>query len=153
MSRAIVLDSGPLGYLCSVSNKKGRAFECKKWASDLLDHKCLFIVLEISDYEVRRELIRAELTESLLHLDSLKDVPGFQYLALNTTAMRKAAELWAFARQLGQPAASDKALDADVILAAQVLTFGDPEIVIATTNVEHLSRFTPAKEWRQITKS
>jgi hypothetical protein len=37
-----------------------------------------------------------------------------------------------------------------VILAAEALTFGSPDIVIATTNVGHLGRFVPAELWQNI---
>jgi hypothetical protein len=48
---------------------------------------------------------------------------------------RSAIGIWAQARQQGQPTAGDKALDADMILAAQAMTLGVPDVVIATTNV------------------
>jgi hypothetical protein len=56
------------------------------------------------------------------------------------------------ARNLGQPTADDKALDADVILAAQVATMdkGGDEAVVVTTNVGHLSRFVSAKLWSDV---
>ncbi|MEG4573384.1 hypothetical protein QUA56_11920 [Microcoleus sp. N3A4] len=50
------------------------------------------------------------------------------------------------------PTADPKELDRDVILAAQCLLVaeGGEEVVIATTNVGHLSRFVDAREWRDI---
>lgn len=73
-----------------------------------------------------------------------------ELLPVTTAAMRLAAELWARARQQGQPTAADNTIDCDVILAAQALTLGSPEIVIATTNIGHLSRFVPAELWQKI---
>ncbi len=66
--------------------------------------------------------------------------------------MLKAAELWATARKGGYPTAAPDALDGDVILAAQALLLKDEgnEVVIATTNVGHLSRFIDAREWQNI---
>jgi predicted nucleic acid-binding protein len=58
-----------------------------------------------------------------------------EYLPITTVAMRLAAELWAQARQQGQPTAGDNTIDADMILAAQALTLGTPDVVIATTNI------------------
>ena len=105
------------------------------------------LVPEIADYEVRRELLRANKSRGVAKLDALASSVG--YLPLTTAAVRKAAELWAEARQQGHPTASDQSLDADVLLAAQALTLGS-EVVIATTNVGHLSRFVAAEEWHTI---
>jgi hypothetical protein len=74
-----------------------------------------------------------------------------EYLPLTTAAMRQAAVFWAQARQQGQPTAGDKTLDGDMILAAQAATLGISDVVIATTNVGHLSRFVPAELWQNIT--
>jgi len=69
---------------------------------------------------------------------------------LTTAAMRRAAELWAWARNTGQQTAPDPALDGDVIVAAQALTLNTP-VVVATGNPAHLSRFVPAELWQNIT--
>jgi hypothetical protein len=37
-----------------------------------------------------------------------------------------------------------------MILAAQALTLGNPDVIIATTNVGHLGRFVPADLWQNI---
>jgi predicted nucleic acid-binding protein len=112
-------------------------------------------VPEIADYEVRRELLRAGKPKGLGRLDDLKQALG--YLPLTTETMLLAAQFWADARNQGQPTAPDLALDADVILAAQaaVLERGEDgaNVVVATTNVGHLSRFVSAKRWEQIRQS
>ena len=64
--------------------------------------------------------------------------------------MRRAAELWAQARNTGQPTAPDPAIDADVILAAQSLSLGTP-LIVATGNPAHLARFLRAELWSNIT--
>lgn len=61
--------------------------------------------------------------------------------------MLKAAELWAEVRKRGMPTADSKALDCDVILAAQALAVDG---LVATENVGHLSRLARAKSWRDI---
>jgi predicted nucleic acid-binding protein len=100
-------------------------------------------VPEIADYEVRRELLRADKTRGLARLDLLKNSLG--YLPLTTPIMLQAAELWAQARRSGIPTADPKALDCDVILAAQALAV---QGMVATENVGHLPRFVEAKHWR-----
>jgi predicted nucleic acid-binding protein len=64
--------------------------------------------------------------------------------------MRRAAEIWAAARQRGRPTAADAALDGDVILAGQATTRTRTGLIVATTNVRHLSRFVPAALWSEI---
>jgi hypothetical protein len=55
-------------------------------------------------------------------------------------------------RNKGLPTADDKALDADVILAAQALVSdaGRGEVIVATTNPNHLTRLVPAANWWEI---
>jgi len=93
-------------------------------------------------------LLRIRRKAAIARLDALAQVA--EYLPISTTAMRRAAELWALARQQGQPTAKDNTIDADMILAAQALTLGVPEVIVATTNVAHLSRFVPANDWQNI---
>ena len=84
-------------------------------------------------------------TRGLARLDLLKDT--LDYLPLTTEVMLKAAELWAQARNQGTPTADPKALDCDVILAAQALSENG---IVAAENVGHLSLFVEAKDWREI---
>jgi predicted nucleic acid-binding protein len=147
VSAIVFLDAGPLGML---SNPKHPApvVACRRWATALQAAGRRVVVPEITDYEVRRELLRANKPVGIALLDRLAQ--QLEYLPLSTNAMRKAAELWSLARQQGKPSAADHALDVDVILAAQALTFGSPPVVVATTNVGHLSRFVPAELWQNI---
>ena len=148
MSAVIFLDAGPLGLLSNPkSTQKTQA--CWQWLTALCVAGRRVIVPEITDYEIRRELVRLGLTGSVTQLDSLGK--QIEYLGLNTDAMRKAAELWAQARQHGQPTAGDKTIDCDVILAAQAMTLGVPDVLIATDNIGHLARFVPAELWQNIT--
>jgi len=150
MSVIVLLDAGPLGM---VTNPKATALtlECTAWLRSLLLKGIKVAVPEISDYEVRRELLRADKSAGLARLNGLCE--SLMYLPLNTETIRQAAEFWAEARQRGQPTARDAALDGDVILAAQaaVVMRGGDASVIATTNVKHLDQFVDAREWRDIT--
>lgn len=148
MSRVIVLDAAPLSLLCAPIKKGGESAACANWLAGLLTAGAKVVVPEISDYEVRRELIRANKLSSVGRLDAL--ATSLRYLPLTTAIMRKAAELWAAVRNAGKPTAPDPALDGDVILAAQTILLGVPAVV-ATTNVGHLARFVSAEEWKKIT--
>ncbi|MGH7202441.1 MAG: PIN domain-containing protein [Planctomycetaceae bacterium] len=150
MSRVVLLDAGPLGLVTN-PRRSARSIACVQWLQSLVSAGTRVIVPEIADYEIRRELLRANKTKGLAQLDALAD--SLEYLPLTTAAMRQAALFWAQARQRGQPTAGDKTIDADVILAAQAATLGVPNLVIATTNVGHLSRFVPAELWPNIAAS
>jgi len=148
VSRVVFLDSGPLGALCNV-RASPMSVACNRWLRALDDANVRVVIPEIADYEIRRELIRAVRRKNLARLDRLTF--QLEYLPLTTAAMRRAAEFWAQARQQGQPTAGDNTIDADMILAGQVIAAGERNYVIATTNPAHLSRFVVAELWSSIT--
>lgn len=146
----ILLDAGPLG-LISHPQPKGLAKRAHDWAMARIEAGDELRIPEITDYEVRRELIRAERPEGVARLDTLCGALGYQ--PLTTTVMRDAAALWAQARNAGRPSAVDAALDGDVILAAQaraLATEQGDDVIVATTNPKHLQRFVDARVWSTI---
>ncbi|MEG3934429.1 nucleic acid-binding protein [Microcoleus sp. T2B6] len=150
MSRVIILDSGPLGMVTNPKASSAEIQECKVWLNSLMRRGEIIILPEIADYEVRRELIRAGKLAGIQRLDELK--LQLTYRPLTTEVMLLAAQLWADARRRGRPTAEPNALDGDVILAAQAILEASEgnDVVIATTNVGHLSQFVDAREWRLI---
>jgi predicted nucleic acid-binding protein len=150
VSLAIILDAGLIGL---VTNPKlsPESAACNNWLQILIASDIRVIIPEIADYEVRRELLRANKIKGMRRLDELTNI--LEYLPITTAAMRQAAIFWAQARQQGQPTAGDKTIDGDMILAAQAMTSGASDVVIATTNVGHLSRFVQADLWQNITIS
>ena len=149
MNRPVVLDAGPLGLL---TNPKATpaAIACREWMIRRLSDGDQFLVPEVADYEIRRELIRAGKTSGLARLDAFNAQTPSRYVAITTATMRLAAELWAQARTRGTPTADPKELDADVILAAQALSLGAPDVVVATVNVGHIAQFVAADVWQHI---
>ena len=147
MSRVVLLDAGPLGL---VTNPKlsPAGVACSDWLQELVGRGTRILLPEIADYEVRRELLRANKLGGIERLDTLGKL--LEYLPLTTAAMRQAARFWAQARQQGQPTAGDKTIDGDMILVGQAATLGGMKLVIATTNVGHLARFAPADLWQNI---
>jgi predicted nucleic acid-binding protein len=141
VSRVVFLDAGLIGL---VTNPKlsPESTLCTRWLQALIISDSRVIIPEIADYEVRRELLRANKVRGIARLDELAN--SLEYLPITTAAMRQAAMFWAQARQQGQPTAGDKTIDSDMILAAQATTLDVVDVVIATTNVGHLSRFAPA---------
>ena len=147
VNRVVLLDAGPLGLVTN-PKRSPTSTACAQWLQALVAANARVIIPEIADYEVRRELLRANKLKGIAQLDALTRL--VEYLPITTFAMRQAAAFWAQARQQGQPTAGDKTLDADMILAGQAATLGVSGVVIATTNVGHLARFAPAELWQQI---
>lgn len=80
-----------------------------QWLQRLTSGGIQIIIPEITDYEVRRELIRGGMPASIAKLDQLAGV--YRYLPVTIDAWRQAAEFWAVVRNLGRPAAGDQRLD------------------------------------------
>lgn len=149
MAKQVLLDAGPLGM---VSHPRPNP-AIVDWLRRMLTAGVTVVVPEIADYEVRRELLRANRRKGVQRLDDLKAAIG--YAPITTAVMLKAAEFWAQARNQGFPTAGDVALDADVILAAQAVTLEDTtdEVVIVTTNVGHLAQFADARKWDEVSEN
>jgi hypothetical protein len=86
----VLLDSGPLGHAC---RRRGTRLgdECREWLDDLLARGVDIIVLEIADYEVRRELLRIGASGSLFRLDSLVPTGQMTFVPITTAEWRQAA--------------------------------------------------------------
>lgn len=161
----ILLDSGVLSILASplkdnISDpdselEDNRVYQCYQWCEKLSAKSIYIVTSEISDYEVRRELIRIN-SKGLELLDSLRDTKTIDFLPITTEVIKIAAEFWADTRKRGISTSDDKNIDADMIISAQwkILTQEYPgrSVLIATTNVKHLKIFAQdsAQEWENI---
>lgn len=147
----VILDSGVLHSLISNSKVK-EVTDCQDWFYYLLSRSALVVTSAICNYEVKRELIRRKKAPEINNLNQLKTL--IELLPVDEPTLELAAELWAEARNKGMPTADDLSLDVDVIICAQYQLLAEEYpgryIVIATTNVKHLSRFSEAKEWQDI---
>ena len=137
----LILDSSPLARL--VHPKRDPKFG--DWFEAALAANVEFVIAVIADYELRRKLLHKEFKPSLARLDFLAS--SLFYLAIDTKTLRRAAELWAAARQRGRPTASPDALDGDVILAAQAESIG---ATVISDNLEDLQQFVPTRHWTEI---
>ena len=149
MNPIIILDTCMLILLVSARASQ-ETRRCARWLLDKRQEGSRLVVPEIADYEIRRQLVRRQDESALDRLDSLEE--ELFYAPITTEAMHKACEFWAQARRDGYQTADDKALDADVILAAQASLFEQMygQAIIATMNVQHLERFVAAQDWRQM---
>jgi predicted nucleic acid-binding protein len=140
-----LLDSGPLGLLAH--DRPAHRIPIQDWLTQEMARSGTVYISEVADYEVRRELVRLIKSGPLppSHLDRLDQLPSvYDYLPVSTEMWKRAAELWAEARQLGMPSASHLALDADVLIAAQALEVGG---TVVTNNVAHIGRWVDVQPW------
>ena len=151
MREFLFLDSGPLG-LITHPQRSAEVIAVAEWLSRCLLSGSRVIVPAIVYYELKRELLRAQKTLSIGRLDAFVNAAPGRYLPLSDNALRMAAELWAKSRRQGLLTGESKALDIDVMLAAQALSFGaaPSEVIIVTTNAKHLAHFVAAKHWSEI---
>lgn len=142
MTNPVMLDASVLGQVAHPKIK----LDISNWLDALLLSGVPVIHPEISDYEVRRELIRARKVASIARLDYLKVRLIYQPLSTNTILL--ASQLWADARNRGKPTAANNRLDADVILAAQAL---ESSATLISDNIAHLIQFVPTIRWQDYT--
>lgn len=88
MSKLILLDTGPLGIISNPSQSQ-IVLTFRNWAQQQQQQGNLLVVPEIADYEVRRELLRADKLNGIQRLDLIKAT--FAYLPITTAVMLKAA--------------------------------------------------------------
>jgi hypothetical protein len=157
MPGIIVLDTGPLSncvlpIVAGPGTVPTLSGACRQWLIACERAGATMLVPAIAYYEVLREIERRTATAQRRRLRQYCFQPG-RFIPLTTAQLELAADLWGRARRTGLSTAGDVALDADVILCAQVLGLGlaSTDYVVATTNTRHLARFVHAVEWQQIT--
>lgn len=155
--RVIVLDTFPLSSAAKRKPPPGAPptvlDQCQQWIEACIRAGNRVVAPAITYYEVLRKLERLNAASQIARLRAFCHAAPDRYLSLTDAHLDRAAILWAQARNAGTPTAGMEALDADVILAAQALdlSVSAPNLVIATTNVGHLSQFVAADLWTNIT--
>jgi predicted nucleic acid-binding protein len=137
----LLLDTGVLGQICHPRKHS----DVRAWFRGAAQEHA-FLVSELADYELRRELLRVGAVRSVARLDEL--TRELSYAPITTATWRRAAALWATARNIGNVTAPPAALDGDVLVAAQAL---EEDAVILTTNVRHFDALAvTALEWTAV---
>ena len=88
MSRAVLLDAGPLGLVTN-PNLSPVGTLCSRWLQELLTSGVRIIAPEIADYEIRRELLRAHKTAGLAKLDALTQALEYRPITHRRHASRR----------------------------------------------------------------
>ena len=70
VSHTVLLDAGPLGLMTDPRRSR-QSVACAQWLQALVRHGSRVLVPEVADYEVRRELLRANKARGLARLDAL----------------------------------------------------------------------------------
>lgn len=149
----VLLDTTPLGL--AVHPNANQSKPILTWLAELRKAKVQVKIPAISDYELRRELLRIDSKRSLQVLDKFIELYG--YLPLNRRTMNLAASFWSDLRKIAKAGSHDKELDGDVILAAQAAiekakseNKGN-DVVIATENLKHFANLSvTAMRWGDI---
>jgi predicted nucleic acid-binding protein len=150
MTHLLVLDASVVGAITNPKQTNAIVRDCQIWFRQSLERQSIFVLPEIADYEIRRELLRGKKINGLKKLDELKS--AIYYYPIDSEIMLTAAQLWAESRQRGMPTADARELDGDVILAAQAIQLQAKgyEVTIVTTNVGHLAQFISASHWQDL---
>jgi predicted nucleic acid-binding protein len=136
----VLLDTGVVGQICHPRKHQ----EARRWfAAAVSQHE--FLISEVADYELRRELIRIRATRSLARLDELSR--ELRYVPVTTATWRSAANLWAWLRRTGKGTASEHGLDGDVLIAAQAIA---EDAAVVTTNPRHFEPLVKALQWEEL---
>ena len=159
----VLLDSNTLGILAkperSFDEPSNESQACQQWFYGLLSRGNRVLTSEISDYEVRRGLV-SDLINSkkaplgLRVLDALATDSLLEFLPISKQVLILAANLWAEASSLGKQTSDSKNIDADMIISAHYRILCDEhpgqQVIVATTNLKHLSIFCEAANWQDI---
>ena len=134
----LVLDTGVLGQICHPR----KYHDVRAWFRRAVrEHE--FLLSEVADYELRRELLRIDSRQSLARLDEL--TRELWYLPTTTATWRSAARLWAEQRRLGRVTA--EGLDGDVLIAAQAIA---ELAAVVTSNDKHFAGIVDAYPWTAV---
>jgi hypothetical protein len=155
----VFLDSNILSLINSRSTSP-EPIACEQWFYNI-SRKARLVSSELCLYEVRRGLLKAsfqaadrKLVPGLQGLQELEAEDWVEFLVADRQVLDIAAELWAKAAANGQTSRSEKDIDIDIIISAhyQILVDEYPgqQVVVATKNLKHLSRFCTAANWQDI---
>jgi hypothetical protein len=155
----VFLDTNILGLVCNKNTSFDESQQCKKWFDTLFLRGVRIVTSDLCNYEVMRGLktssIRSgQVAPGIQSLESLKSDGFLEFLPVATEALDLAANLWAGASTSGRTTRDEKDIDIDIIISAQYQLLKDEflgqRVIMATTNLKHLSIFCEAAHWRDI---
>lgn len=148
----LLLDTNVLRRLCHPGRNEQVGAWYRGWINyGLAGGDVEIVISAVADYELRRGYMYAlsgskDIRKSLAQLDELCGLWEVQQVSARN--LRDAAGLWADARRGGYSTADERAVDWDVIIAAQAL---EKPAVVVTSNGKHLARYgIDARDWDRI---
>ena len=137
----LVLDTGVLGQICHPR----KHHDVRAWfRRAVTEHE--FLLSELADYELRRELLRIDSRRSLQRLDEL--TRELRYVPVTTATWRATARLWAEQRQAGR--LTGAGLDGDLLLAVQATA---ELAAVVTMNEKHFEGLVDVYSWVDVPMS
>lgn len=155
----VFIDTNILGLISNENTSFDEAQQCKKWFSTLLIRSVRVVTSDLCNYEEMRGLLSSSISKKeavpgIKSLEVLKADGFLEFLPVSTEALDLAANLWARASTTGQTTRDEKDIDIDIIISAQYQLLNDEfpgqRVIMATTNLKHLSIFCEAAHWRDI---
>jgi hypothetical protein len=162
----VFLDTNVLGLLAkqtkSFDDSSDESYQVEQWFYGLLSRGVRVVTSTLCDYEFRRGLLEpsdkanelAALAPGLIALDSLADTGMLEFISVSREDAILAAQMWIDAQAEGRPTSDKQNIDVDVIISAQclILQKENPgrKVIMATTNIKHISRYCEAANWRDI---
>jgi hypothetical protein len=74
MTHLLILDTSVVGAITNPKQTNVIVRDCQIWFRTSLERQSIFVLPEIVDYELRRELLRGKKINGLKQLDELKSV-------------------------------------------------------------------------------
>ncbi|AFY93434.1 hypothetical protein [Chamaesiphon minutus] len=159
----VFLDTNVLGLLAkpikSFEESSNESYRVQQWFYGLQSRGVRVITSTLCDYEFRRGLLERsgnanQLAPGVIELDILAETGILEFIPVSRKDAILAAQMWVDAQADGRPTSDKKKIDIDVIISAQCLILQQDNpgqsVVMATTNIKHISRYCEAANWQDI---
>jgi predicted nucleic acid-binding protein len=159
----VFLDTNVLGLIAkpnkSFDESSDESYQVQQWFYGLLSKGVRVVTSTLCEYEFRRGLLEpsnksTELAPGLIELNKLAEQEILEFIDVSREDSILAAQMWVDAQAEGLPTSDKKKIDIDVIISAQCLILQQEnpgqKVIMATTNIKHISRYCEAANWQDI---
>ena len=159
----VFLDTNILGLVAkprkSFNDSLDESDRVQQWFYGLLSKGVRVVTSTLCEYEFRRGLLEpsntsTEIAPGIIELDNLANSGVLEFIDVSREDSILAAQMWVDAQAEGRPTSDKKKIDIDVIISAQCLILRQEnpgqKVIIATTNIKHISRYCEAANWQDI---